>query len=298
MIDVVILTYNQERWIDQAINSVLNQRTTAINRIIVADDASKDRTADIVQNIADQHHGKIHLLAQKTNLGINRNYFTAIQHCQSPWVAFLEGDDYWSDADKIALQLQSLSENPTQIASVHPVQVVDELNQNLNEALPPCRFGGQKILDPYPILSIYPPVFHTGSLVVKTEVIRQCDRTEFDFSPAKDMAIHYLLLQMGEIGVIPSSLGVYRLLQNSAFNSISLLKKTAIEILTHLRLHPLLHGELKAFHKQRIALYFKYWAHISAEPSLTHQLPAAMEWIIQTNDEEFIQSMIEPEYCN
>ena len=292
MLDVIILTYNHQNWIEQAINSVLLQDCTNIDTIFVADDASTDNTPNIVINIAEKSQRKIKLIRREQNLGINKNYFDAVNHCQSEYVAFLEGDDYWCNPSKISQQLRILKDNPDYIACVHPVQVIDAFDRNLDENLPNMDVSNLSIFDPYLIMPIYPPGFHTGSLVVKTDIIRQCYHSEFDASPAKDMAVHYLLTQMGVIGYIPHNLGVYRRLEKSAFNIISTLKRISLEIQTHLRLHPHLHGKLADFHSKILDNHLRLWNEYSTHPDYISELPDMIKWIDDTNDQILIDFLL------
>lgn len=285
MIDVVILCYNHSKWIAKAISSVLSQKDVNLGTIIIADDASTD---DSIKTIESVLNNKVKILTREKNLGINLNYFDALNYCQSKYVAFLEGDDYWSDPNKITKQLEILENNPDFIACSHPVQVIDQYGNKINETLPNIDVRNMPIFDPYYTMPIYPPGFHTGSLVVKTDIIRQCYRPEFDTSPAKDMAVHYLLCQMGQIGFIPECLGVYRRLEKSAFNKIEMLNRIAMEVRTHVNLHPMLNGKLAEFHEQILANHTRIWQNFCAHDDYKSELPSMIEWIYATNDQNFI----------
>jgi glycosyltransferase involved in cell wall biosynthesis len=105
---VLIDTYNQERFIEKAITSVLDQDFPASEReIIVVDDGSTDRTAEVVRRFEPQVR-YIH----KINGGQASAFNVGIPECQGEIIAFLDGDDYWLPG-KLSRVAQVLRENPT-----------------------------------------------------------------------------------------------------------------------------------------------------------------------------------------
>jgi len=108
-LSVLLVTYNQERYIGQALRSLFGQIIDGPVEVIVADDASSDRTLDI---IAD-HEGRdprfrFTYLDHSANLGITRNYERGFAACTGEYVAVLEGDDYWVSPRKLQRQYDFL----------------------------------------------------------------------------------------------------------------------------------------------------------------------------------------------
>lgn len=101
MISVIIPVYNRENSVLVAIQSVLNQ-THQEFEIIVVDDASTDKTGEIIRKISDT---RIHYSLHKTNQGAAAARNTGIEHARGEWLAFLDSDDEWSK-DKLERQLQ------------------------------------------------------------------------------------------------------------------------------------------------------------------------------------------------
>lgn len=89
LVSVVIPAYNAERYIADAIRSVLNQ-TYPWFEIIVVDDASQDKTAAVVESIKD---GRIHLIRHHSNKGAGAARNTAIEAAKGRWIALLDADD-------------------------------------------------------------------------------------------------------------------------------------------------------------------------------------------------------------
>src|SRR5690554_3840739 len=92
MISVVIPLYNKEKSIMNTIQSVLNQ-TFQDFEIVVINDGSTDKSAEIVEHIKDF---RIRLVHQE-NQGVSAARNRGIKEAKYDWVAFLDGDDWWSD---------------------------------------------------------------------------------------------------------------------------------------------------------------------------------------------------------
>jgi glycosyltransferase involved in cell wall biosynthesis len=103
---VLIDTYNHERFIEEAIVSVLEQDFPASDReIIVVDDGSTDRTPEIVRKFEPQLR-----LLRKSNGGQASAFNAGIPECKGEIIAFLDGDDWWA-ANKLTKVAGALEQN-------------------------------------------------------------------------------------------------------------------------------------------------------------------------------------------
>jgi glycosyltransferase involved in cell wall biosynthesis len=110
-ITVLVVTYNHEAYIRQAIESVLMQRLAEPYLVVVADDASSDGTRAIIKELFDAAGSDaptMQFLDHAANLGVTRNYQRAFAACETDYVAVIEGDDYWITPGKLAVQLAFL----------------------------------------------------------------------------------------------------------------------------------------------------------------------------------------------
>lgn len=111
-VHVWMVTYNHERFIAQALESYLSQVTNFQTHLFIGDDCSKDQTPAIVKEYAAKYPDRITALINEKNLGIVRNSAWVFSHCTAPYVALLEGDDYWNDPKKLQKQVDFLENNP------------------------------------------------------------------------------------------------------------------------------------------------------------------------------------------
>lgn len=102
-VSVVLPAYNCEKYIQMAINSVV-QQTYANWELLVVDDCSTDRTPEIAEHAACQDR-RIHVIRQKINGGVANARNAGIDAAVGKWIALLDADDYWTN-DKLEKQLQ------------------------------------------------------------------------------------------------------------------------------------------------------------------------------------------------
>lgn len=103
-VQVVCITYNQEKYIAEALDSFIRQKTSFRFNIMVGDDCSTDRTAEIVDEYVKKYPGLVVRVPREHNLGASANILDVCSKCTAPYLAFCEGDDFWTDDSKLQLQ--------------------------------------------------------------------------------------------------------------------------------------------------------------------------------------------------
>ena len=136
LVSVLMACYRHERFIRQAIESVLLQRTPFPVELIVGDDASPDASAAIISGLAAAHPGRIRALLHPRNLGSQANTQCLFAAATGRYIALLEGDDYWTDPAKLSRQIAALEAAPSIPGSIHAAQVVDVTGAPLGETPP------------------------------------------------------------------------------------------------------------------------------------------------------------------
>jgi glycosyltransferase involved in cell wall biosynthesis len=112
-VSVCIITYNQEAFIAQTLESVLNQKTSFDYELVIGEDCSTDNTRNIIQKYQERYPQKIRLIERNQNIGMMRNFTSSILSCKGEYIALLEGDDFWVDEYKLEKQVSFMEDNPT-----------------------------------------------------------------------------------------------------------------------------------------------------------------------------------------
>lgn len=109
---VVILTYNLEEYIEQAVESVLMQKVDFEYKIRISDDCSTDHTVDIIKKLQDKYSDKIELLLSSENGGCLKNSNRAFAGIKSEYITLLDGDDFWIGEKQLQKKIDFLDSHP------------------------------------------------------------------------------------------------------------------------------------------------------------------------------------------
>jgi glycosyltransferase involved in cell wall biosynthesis len=127
MLTVIIMSYQHEQYIAQAIQSVIDQETSFPYRIVVVDDCSKDNSAAIIRDFSVRYPKLIdpHFLKENAGRGAHA-ICNANPIVNTSYVCYLDGDDYWCSNHKIQKQIQFLEENKEYVGCAHKTRVIYE----------------------------------------------------------------------------------------------------------------------------------------------------------------------------
>jgi len=139
-VSVFMMTYNHEKYIKQAIDSILMQKTNFDYEIVIGEDCSTDNTRKIINEYYDKYPGKFKLLLHEKNIGAIANQIAVLKACTGKYIALCEGDDYWTDPYKLQKQVDFLEANPDFVFTFHDAFI---LNQKTDEKH--LRIGVRKI---------------------------------------------------------------------------------------------------------------------------------------------------------
>ena len=121
---VMIVTYNQAGWVEEAIRSAISQDYPNLE-IIVADDGSSDGTKSIIQRIAAENPRRIVAVLGATNVGVTRNCNRGLRACRGRYIAFGAGDDILLPG-KITAQVAWLEADAGRVLCGHDVEMIAE----------------------------------------------------------------------------------------------------------------------------------------------------------------------------
>lgn len=145
-VSINCITYNQELYIAEAIESFLMQKTNFKFEILIHDDASTDRTAEIIKEYQKKYPNMIKPIFQKENKyskGIKVGYEYNVKRARGKYIALCEGDDYWTDPYKLQKQVDYMEKNPECTLCIHAANEVEGDTKKVIRANRPYRSTGK-----------------------------------------------------------------------------------------------------------------------------------------------------------
>ena len=124
-VSIAMITYNHERFLKEALDSILCQKTNFPFEVVIGEDCSMDNTRKIVQEYEEKYPDIIKPLYHKKNKGMIGNVYEVLMNCTGEYIAFLEGDDYWTDINKLQKQVDFLDVNKDYFMVAHECSMVD-----------------------------------------------------------------------------------------------------------------------------------------------------------------------------
>ena len=135
LLSIGVLTYNQKKYVRQALDGIIMQKVNFRYEVIVGDDCSTDGTQDILREYAQKYPNVFRLVLRDENVGATKNNFDLKHRARGKYFACLEGDDFWTDEYKLQIQVDFLEGHPEYIGCVHKCIFVGE-NGEPNEKFP------------------------------------------------------------------------------------------------------------------------------------------------------------------
>ena len=218
MVSICCLAYNHEKYIRKCLEGFVNQKCNFKFEVLIHDDASTDKTADIIREYEEKFPDIIKPIYQtenqySKNIDISRTYqFTRVK---GKYVAFCEGDDYWIDTYKLAKQVEILEKNKCCVCCIGKAEIVTESGEKTGMKLPSYKLKSGIIMSEEIIRTIclrrYP--FHTSTYMFKSSILKECiiNPPKF-FSNEGCTDVVYLLLYAtkGDFFYLGDSLSHYR----------------------------------------------------------------------------------------
>lgn len=143
IVSICCLTYNHEPYIRKCLDGFIMQKTNFPFEVLIHDDASTDRTADIIREYEAKYPDIIKPIYQTENkyskgIGITKTY--QFPRAKGKYIAMCEGDDYWTDPLKLQKQVDFLEANPDCVLTGHDAEIIDENNKIINESKLPEEY--------------------------------------------------------------------------------------------------------------------------------------------------------------
>ncbi len=141
IVSIYVPTFNHEKYIVRALDSILMQQTQYSYEVYVGEDCSTDNTRQVLKEWEEKHPGVFHILYREQNMygKTPSNHGDLKQRCKGKYILCLEGDDFWTDPLKLEKQVSFLEEHPEYFAVAHHCTVVGEDSLPNGETYPQCN---------------------------------------------------------------------------------------------------------------------------------------------------------------
>jgi glycosyltransferase involved in cell wall biosynthesis len=217
LVSISCITYNHEKYIRDALEGFLMQKTDFKYEILIHDDASTDNTAKIIREYEEKYPDLIKPIYQKENQWSKGNYRISstfnIPRAKGKYIAFCEGDDFWTDPYKLQKQVNFLEENEEFSMSIHAAKRITPDKKFLNSYLGPYG-SGNKIFD---IRDIGKYFFATASKVVRKEVIDKLPQWA-NIGEAGDFPMELIIFSKGKVYYFDEIMSAYRVMVPGSSN--------------------------------------------------------------------------------
>ncbi|MCI1590684.1 glycosyltransferase [Heyndrickxia oleronia] len=138
LVSINCITYNHEKYISDAIDSFLMQKTNFNFEILIGEDCSTDGTRKIVEDYARKFPEKIKLITSENNVGWRKNEQRVFENSKGKYIALCEGDDYWIDPYKLQKQVDYMENHPECSMCFHAAKIVNE-NKKIKGTMRPYK---------------------------------------------------------------------------------------------------------------------------------------------------------------
>ncbi len=202
-VSICTITYNHEKYIEEALDSFLLQETDFPFEIVIDDDCSLDSTQEIIKIYCEKYPNIMNVNLRQDNVGSMSNFVENMKRINGKYTALCEGDDYWIDNFKLQRQVEFLEKNKKYSGSGHQSKIVKG-NELLNDS--EYRIGIPLIVEQKDCLGDCP--FQTASWVFKSEItLKYLEKLDIT---SGDKALAILISGFGPIKYFEEAMSIYR----------------------------------------------------------------------------------------
>lgn len=271
LVTVCLITYAHEDYIEQAINSILEQKTSFDYELLIADDCSPDATYEIIQRIINNHPQgfRIRYVKHDKNIGMTPNFKYVLSQSKGKYTAICEGDDYWTDPLKLQKQVDYLEAHPEVVFSFTRFRSLggDVFFKDLNE-----RFFTSKedlIFD----FNMFTKGWYGGTLTLLFRTVALSMDKIKEYKYFRDIYLYTELLKVGTGRCLNFDSGVYRIHETGVHSSASKFERT----LTAVKCYDELYSQNSSIPALKTKYYYYVNQYIKQLVATNHILKAISE---------------------
>ena len=272
-VSVCMLAYNHERFIAQAIDSVLHQETDFEVELVIGEDCSTDGTRAIVAGYQSRYPDRVRSILNERNIGAQANFRRTFAACRGQYVAMLECDDYWTSARKLQTQIDFMEAHHEYALCFTNVLVVYDR--------PDLQSHPGYSNTPVPAHDGYQPIFgrpverttrydlargnyiHTPGVLFRNWLLDHAMPDYFDGKCMIDWSLHMFTVQFGDIHYFDEVMAAYRVHGAGAWSAQTSVRKKYVSLMQYPAMlqSPVFDDKIKAIWREQLPRWFlHYWS--------------------------------------
>lgn len=218
-VSVMLISYNHEKYIRKALDSILMQVRDFPIEINVIDDASTDNTQSIVREYAERYPDIVNCYFNPSNAGhiaTQLNTIRGFRTLRGRYFAILEGDDYWTSPSKLAKQVAFLEGNADFVACAHQTLKVFDDGSKPPEHFLPFKTFGKNVAEMYDLVSMA-GAFHLSSIVYRNVFLQSPPSCLYD-QYSCEVTLNMLYGTFGKFYCFDDYMSVYQVHDGGVFS--------------------------------------------------------------------------------
>jgi len=219
-VSVLMITYNHEKFISQAIESVLMQETNFPFELVIGEDCSTDGTAEVVREYCRKRPDIVRAQIREQNVGSKQNSRQLRTAARASYIALLEGDDYWTNPRKLQMQADALDGHPETTLCGHRTLMHYETGEKPDKVIATIPAGVYHLEDLLPWCFL-----HTSSVMFR-RVIEGPPEWSHPLV-AGDLPLFVELAKHGDIRFLDECMSVYRVHGGGIWSGLAIEKQAA-----------------------------------------------------------------------
>lgn len=272
LVSILCPTYQHAPFIEECVRSLCNQEADFDYEVIVRDDASTDGSAEILRGLQSEFCSLLQLVLEPVNRFPDVDPFDALLDlARGKYVAFCEGDDYWTSTEKLQLCIDRFIEDPTLVLVGHRTEVAVEWEPTNSltsriEIGSPSHYGLGEL-----------PNCHTSAIVMSAAIVSQAAQT-VPSVPCGDLRLKMIAAENGASLVLDKSLSCYREHGGGIWSSARSIDRLKMGRETAIRLLP--HSHLTRRNFQKFVMTDSRW--LILEYLRAFRIPSALATLIDS----------------
>lgn len=235
LVSVNMVTYNHERYIAQAIEGVIQQKTNFPFELVIGEDCSTDSTRQIVFEYQAKYPDIIRVITSENNIGAHNNSLRVTRACQGKYIAYCDGDDCWHNQSKMQIQVDFLEANPDYVLVHSNCRV---FKQDMGQFLGVRHKAGDYIklsdADAYDEIIMRKRTISTLTVCARRDVVFNVIDVNAECFDSKyligDLQLWLEISRHGKVKYLPDVLATYREMGESMCNSLMPQKSMQFEL--------------------------------------------------------------------